>query len=85
METDEVFHHVEKGKTAKLSAKLIDCEETDKIVYSITEATCEDKGSVDENGVYTAPSTAESGDIVAVRASLQSDPSVFAVSIIYIS
>ena len=85
VETDEVFHHVEKGKTAKLSAKLIDCEETDKIVYSITEATCEDKGSVDENGVYTAPLTAESGDIVAVRASLQSDPSVFAVNIIYVS
>lgn len=85
VEMDEVFHHVEKGKTAKLSAKLIDCEETDKIVYSITEATCEDKGSVDENGVYTAPLTAESGDMVAVRASLKSDPSVFAVSIIYVS
>ena len=47
--------------------------------------SCDDKGSVDENGVYTAPSTAKSGDMVAVRASLKSDPSVFAVSIIYIS
>ncbi len=85
LEMEEVFHHIECGDSVKLSASLIDCEETDEIVYSITETIGCSGGSISEEGIYTAPAAAEEGAMVAVRASLKSDPSVFAVNIIYVS
>ena len=57
--------------------------ENDELIYTVSEFTGSDPGTL-ENGYYKPASTAKSGDMVAVRASLKSDPDVFGVMIIYI-
>jgi len=80
-----VVLHTKPGKGVIVKGEMLDCDEDDEIVYSISEFTGTDPGTVfAKNGVYVASSNARSGDMVAVRASLKSDPSVFGVSIIYI-
>jgi len=77
--------HLAKGESFDFDATLIDCDTTDEIEFSITECTGTEPGTINsETGVYTASSSATKGDMVAVRATLKSDPKVFAVAIIYI-
>ena len=85
VEMMNVFLHVKPGKSTDVSGVMLDCDVDDEIVYSITEHTGTDPGTILQDGVYTAASTAKSGDMVAVRASLKSNPKVFGVSIIYIN
>lgn len=80
----DVAHHTKASGAVYVSAELVDCDESDTIVYSISEYTGAEAGKIQKNGIYIAPESAKSGDMVAVRASLKSDPSIYAVAIIYI-
>ncbi len=80
----EVTRHIKAGGTTKIDAELIDCDSDDEIVYSISQHTGTASGTISKDGLYTAAADAKVGDMVAVRASLKSDPSVFAVAVIYI-
>ncbi len=80
-----ITRRIKAGATTQITAERIDCDEDDKIVYRISEYTGTAPGTVNANGLYTAAADAKTGDMVALRASLESDPSVFAVVIIYIS
>lgn len=84
VEIKDVFHHISAGDTANISAELIDCDEDDEIVYSVSEYVGEGGGTVSQSGLYTPAANAKSGDMIAVRASLKDEPTVFAVAIIYV-
>ena len=84
VELDHVTAEISAGKTAQFTAKLVDCPKNEEIVWSISANVGGHKGTVSQSGLYTAASDAVSGDMVAVRASLKSDPSVYTVAIIKI-
>ena len=84
-----------RGSSVNVSAKMIDCAANDVIKYEIVRAIRSDnkdipsgaaRGSVNTTtGIYTAATTAQggaAGDIVAVKAYLEKDPSVFAIAIV---
>ena len=79
-----VILHTTATQPVTVKGNKIDCETKDKIVYTVSKFTGEEAGTVDANGIYTPASSAKSGDMVAVRASLESDPTIFGVSVIYI-
>ena len=84
VELDHVTAEISAGKTAQFTAKLVDCPENEEIVWSISANVGGHKGTVSQSGLYTAASDSVAGDMVAVRASLKSDPSVYTVAIIKI-
>ncbi len=84
IELENVFHHTTPAKTVSIAANMVDCTTSDQLVYSVTEYTGTGGGTVSQNGVYTPGANAKSGDMVAVRASLENNPEIFAVAIIYI-
>ena len=84
IEMENVILHTTPTQPVTVKGNKIDCESKDRIVYTVSEFTGKEAGAIDANGIYTPASSAKSGDMVAVRASLKSDPKVFGVSIIYI-
>ena len=84
VELERVTAEISAGETAQFTAKLVDCPENEEIVWTISANVGGHKGTVSQSGLYTAASDAVSGDMVAVRASLKSDPSVYTVAIIKI-
>lgn len=82
---DAVAFECDKTGSLELPANLIDCEQSDEVIWSISKSTNESaKGSVDQNGKYTPDADAQSGDMIAVRASLKSDLMVYNVAVITI-
>ena len=82
---DAVAFECDKTGSLELSANLIDCKQSDEVIWSISKTTNESaKGSVDQNGKYTPDADAQSGDMIAVRASLKSDLMVYNVAVITI-
>ena len=84
IEMDNVIVHTTPTQPVSVKGKMIDCAANDEIVYTISEFTGAEAGFVSGNGNYTPATSAKKGDMIAVRASLKSDPNVFGVSIIYI-
>lgn len=72
---------VKPGDTVNLGATMVDCSSSDKILYKISKATGE-KGTLSQNGVYTVPKNAKSGDVVSVKAYLEGDSNVYAICLI---
>jgi len=66
---------LDAGESYQFSARLIDCE--GEVKYS----TMDGKGRITESGLFTAEGL-NSGDMVAVMATLKSDPSVEGIAII---
>jgi len=83
VEMDYVIRHATPKRSIPINGTMLDCDEDDELIYTISEYTGSEPGTI-ENGFYKPASTAKAGDMVAVRASLKSDPKVFGVSIIYI-
>ena len=85
IEMENVILHTSKNSSVSVKGRMLDCDADDKIIYTISEFTGSAAGTVSAAGIYTPADSAKSGDMVAVRASLESDPTVFGVSIIYIN
>ncbi len=83
VEMDYVIRHTTPKRSIPINGTMLDCDEDDELIYTISEYTGSEPGTL-ENGYYKPASTAKAGDMVAVRASLKSDPNVFGVTIIYI-
>ena len=84
IEMDNVIVHTTPTKPVSVKGTMLDCAATDEIVYTISEFTGAQAGLIGGNGNYIPAASAKKGDMIAVRASLKSDPNVFGVSIIYI-
>jgi len=94
----EVNYFVAPGNSIDLSATMLDCDANDEIVWSVSATNKEgvDGKMTGYNGdlsspyifgrgnsaSYTVPASYNSGDMIAIRASLKSNPSVFDVVII---
>lgn len=77
---DEVEIFANAGEKVKIGCTLIDCDgETETFV----ETFVGEKGTL-ENGCYTMPESAKSGDMAAIRTQLKADPTVYGVSIVRI-
>ncbi len=84
VELDRVTMQLKSGDSYRFVAKTIDCETEDDIVWSISSNLGDHVGTINQNGLYTAADTARPGDLVAIRATLNSDPSVYGVAVIQI-
>ncbi len=83
VEMDYVIRHTTPKRSIPINGTMLDCDEDDELLYTISQYTGSEPRTL-QNGYYKPASTAKAGDMVAVRASLKSDPNVFGVSIIYI-
>ncbi len=81
----DITLEVKPQGSVKVAASLIDCESSDSLKYEIVACTGTYKGTVSSSGMYTADSLAKSGDMIAVKVSLNSDPNVFNVAMIKIN
>ncbi len=81
----DITLNVKPENSVQVDAKLIDCESSDALDFEIVANVGSYAGSVSESGIYTADSRAKSGDMVAIKASLKSDPKVYSVAIITIN
>ena len=79
---NSVWNECNAGESVSLAAAAIDCDAGDNIKWQISAAIGK-KGTV-SNGTYTADAAAKSGDMIAVRAYLESDPDVMATAVIKI-
>ena len=84
VELNKVTAEISAGETVQFTTKLVDCPSNEEIVWSISSEVGGHKGSVNQRGLYIAATDAIAGDMVAVRASLKSDPTVYSVAIIKI-
>lgn len=84
VELNRVTAEISAGETAQFTASLIDCPAGEEIVWTISSEVGGHKGTVSQSGLYTASADAVAGDMIAVRASLKSDPTVYSVAIIEI-
>ena len=85
--SDSVVQKCMPGGRLNFSARLIDCNANDSVVWSISESITANgnAGTIDQNGVYTAAANAAQGDKIAIRASLKSNPKkIFDAVIIHI-
>lgn len=82
---DSVWNECSQSGTISLSARLLDCNSGDKLVWSVASSTGSEKGSVSSTGIYTPASTAKAGDLIAVKAQLKSDSSVYSIVLISIN
>ena len=81
---NDVTLTVNLQSSVQVSASLIDCDSSDALNYDIVACVGSYEGTVSNSGLYTPDSRAQSGDMVAVKASLKSDPNVYNVAIINI-
>ncbi len=84
IEMDSVILHTKPTESVAVKGIMLDCAPGDEIVYTVSEYKGAAPGTITADGIYTPAENAKKGNMVAVRASLKSDPGVFAVSIIYI-
>lgn len=84
VELNRVTAEISAGETAQFTASLVDCPSSEEIVWTISSNVGGHKGTISPSGLYTAAADAVAGDMVAVRASLKSDSSVYSVAIIKI-
>ena len=80
----KVWYNCTKGASVQLNASTIACAANAQLSWSVTKATGS-KGTVSQTGLYTPPADAKSGDLVSVKVSLQSDPSVYNIALIKIN
>lgn len=78
---DTVMHTIDAGESVQLNAMLINVDDGDSIEWSVDCASGKE-GSIDNTGKYTADKKAKSGTMVAIKASLKNDPSIYADVII---
>lgn len=84
IELNKVTATVEAGKSIEFTPSFVDCSEDDEeLVWEVSACTGSYPGNV-SNGIYTASGNAKKGDLVAVKASLASDPLTYAVAVIEI-
>lgn len=78
---------IKHTETYEFSAELLD-HEADEIVWSISSATGE-KGKIESTGsltaLYTPDDNLKLGDIVSIRATLKSDPTVYMTALLQIT
>lgn len=99
IELENIELHCKVGESVNLNAKMIDCDDNDKIKYEVVAKSVAvgvevpeiELGTVDENGNYTPDSSAKSpdadgknGDYFAVKAYLESNPKIHAIATVYI-
>lgn len=82
---DSVWNECSKSGNVSLSTSLLDCDSEDTIVWSVASSTGSEKGSVSSSGIYTPAASAKAGDLVAVKAQLKSDNSVYSIALISIT
>ena len=84
VELNRVTAEISAGDTTQFTSKLVDCPSSEEIVWTISSTVGGHKGTISQSGFYTAAADAVAGDMIAIRASLKSDPTVYSVAIIKI-
>ena len=83
IELNKVTATVKPGESVTFTPNFVDCNKDEELVWTVSARTGSYDGNV-SNGTYTADSNAESGDLVAVKAALKSDPNTYAIAVIEI-
>ncbi len=80
---NEYYIKVRPGETIQFDASFIDCPSGASVKWSVSSAT-QKKGTINEDGAYTADAGAITGNFVTVRATLNSDKNTYATALIEI-
>jgi len=81
----KVWNECTNTSNVTLSAEMLDCAASDKVEWSVVCSTGSEKGNVSDTGVYTPASSAKTGELIAVKARLKSDSSVYSIALISIT
>ena len=81
---DNVWNECKKDDSIKLSANLLDCNANDEMVWSVLRTTGSAKGVISNSGEYTPAQSAKPGDLIAIKASLKNDNSIYSVALVSI-
>ena len=73
---------VAAGASYQVKGYIYEGKAEDEIVYSIANPGEAKQGTISTSGLYTADANAKSGDVIAVRAALKSDPSNYKILLI---
>ncbi len=80
---DNIKQKVEAGGSVQFNSMLINCDESDEIVWSI-DCTNGEAGEIDQSGKYTSDKKAAPNTMIAIRAELKDDPKIYSIALIEI-